>query len=173
MLIDNWHFVRDNVSRPRLPACTEGDCSVSFKLSSSVFKSESPVADSSEFSFDRNGASIPYEAFRTLIDNSAFMSYLEKVKQQFEADTDTKVWSDDDADESEKTSNSGAKKKSRSEGHDQEENVDLFRPHAQPFPDVEYDVDDEEEEDAEEEDEALKRPKNKKSKKAGNQKTKK
>jgi hypothetical protein len=115
LLLDNYHFVRDDFKFPKMPPCTVDDCSVSFKLSSTTFKPSAPnpeavaAADSacltrpaaevaSQYYFDKNGASIPFPAFRQLLRDKEFVSYMENVKQQYEKDLGVTLWKSDDND---------------------------------------------------------------------------
>ena len=116
LLLDNYHFVRDDFKFPKMPPCTVDDCSVSFKLSSTTFKPSAPnpeavaAADSacltrpaaevaSQYYFDKNGASIPFPAFRQLLRDKEFVSYMENVKRQYEKDLGVTLWKSDDNDE--------------------------------------------------------------------------
>ncbi len=113
LLLDNYHFVRDEFKYPKMPPCTVDDCSVSFKLSSTMFKPSAPnpeaaaAADSAclarpstealgQYYFDKNGASIPFPAFRQLLKDPKFVSYMEIVKKQYEKDLGTSLWNDKD-----------------------------------------------------------------------------
>ena len=86
--ISNWHFVRDNLSNPRINRCTLADCAIGLKLSSSVFKPASVAASDKPsehtYYFDRNGTTIPYEAFFALLQNKDFEEFLNHVKRRYE-----------------------------------------------------------------------------------------
>ena len=86
--ISNWHYVRDNLSNPRINKCTLADCAIGLKLSSSVFKPASVVASEASrdnpYYFDRNGATIPYDAFFALLHQLDFEEFLNHVKRRYE-----------------------------------------------------------------------------------------
>ena len=122
--MNNWHFVKDNLYKAKTPPCHVDDCSISIKLSSTVFRSDLQTADSDvavdtadQFFFDKNGAVIPYPALRALLFCEDFLKYMEQVKNQFEEDTGSKVWqetdddNDDDDDDDDKKSRSKNGKK--------------------------------------------------------------
>ena len=126
LVLDNYHFVRDDFKYPKMPPCTVDDCSVSFKLSSTLFKPSAPqpeaasAADAAacqarqgevaQYHFDKNGVSIPYPAFRQLLRDGSFVSYMEKVKNQYEKDLGVSVWSDDDDDKENKRPETNGRK---------------------------------------------------------------
>ena len=110
--------------KAKTPPCHVDDCSISIKLSSTVFRSDLQTADSDvavdtadQFFFDKNGAVIPYPALRALLFCEDFLKYMEQVKNQFEEDTGSKVWqetdddNDDDDDDDDKKSRSKNGKK--------------------------------------------------------------
>ena len=116
--MNNWHFVKDNLYKAKTPPCHVDDCSISIKLSSTVFRSDLQTADSDvavdtadQFFFDKNGAVIPYPALRALLFCEDFLKYMEQVKNQFEEDTGSKVWQefDDDNDDKKSRSKNGKK----------------------------------------------------------------
>jgi hypothetical protein len=89
--------------KAKTPPCHVDDCSISIKLSSTVFRSDLQTADSDvavdtadQFFFDKNGAVIPYPALRALLFCEDFLKYMEQVKNQFEEDTGSKVWQETD-----------------------------------------------------------------------------
>ena len=127
--MNNWHFVKDNLYKAKTPPCHVDDCSISIKLSSTVFRSDLQTADSDvavdtadQFFFDKNGAVIPYPALRALLFCEDFLKYMEQVKNQFEEDTGSKVWQetdddndnddDDDDDDDKKSRSKNGKKNS-------------------------------------------------------------
>ena len=110
--------------KAKTPPCHVDDCSISIKLSSTVFRSDLQTADSDvavdtadQFFFDKNGAVIPYPALRALLFCEDFLKYMEQVKNQFEEDTGSKVWqetdddndNDDDDDDKKSRSKNGKK----------------------------------------------------------------
>ena len=108
LIINNWHFVKDNHTKTNVPPCRPDDCSVQIKISSTVFKSESQAgssdlaeasANSEEYFFDKNGIIIPFPAFKDLLSNRDFQFYLGKVKQQFEEDTGVPAWLEEENEE--------------------------------------------------------------------------
>ena len=115
--------------KAKTPPCHVDDCSISIKLSSTVFRSDLQTADSDvavdtadQFFFDKNGAVIPYPALRALLFCEDFLKYMEQVKNQFEEDTGSKVWQetdddndnddDDDDDDDKKSRSKNGKKNS-------------------------------------------------------------
>ena len=113
--VNNWHFVKDNLYKAKTPACQADDCSISIKLSSTIFRSELQAADSSvdasdEFYFDKNGAVIPYPALKELLHCDEFYTYMEQVKIQFEADSGSKAWQEDNDKTTEDNGKSGSAK---------------------------------------------------------------
>ena len=121
--MNNWHFVKDNLYKAKTPPCHVDDCSISIKLSSTVFRSDLQTADSDvavdtadQFFFDKNGAVIPYPALRALLFCEDFLKYMEQVKNQFEEDTGSKVWqeTDDNIDNDNDDDDDDDDKKSRS-----------------------------------------------------------
>jgi hypothetical protein len=99
LVISNWHFVRDSLSSQQPRACQPADCTVAIKLASSVFK---PVdragvasAENGQFYFDRNGVSIPYEAFQALTSSDDFIGYLTQIKSRFEREGCSLKWEND------------------------------------------------------------------------------
>lgn len=110
LIINNWHFVKDNHTKTHVPPCRPDDCSVQIKISSTVFKSESQLlaggsdlveaADNGEqFFFDKNGIIVPYSAFKDLLTDVDFQQYLGRVQQQFEEDSGTPTWLDEEDEE--------------------------------------------------------------------------
>ena len=119
--MNNWHFVKDNLYKAKTPPCHVDDCSISIKLSSTVFRSDLQTADSDvavdtadQFFFDKNGAVIPYPALRALLFCEDFLKYMEQVKNQFEEDTGSKVWQETDDDNDNDDDDDDDDKKSRS-----------------------------------------------------------
>ena len=113
--VNNWHFVKDNLYKAKTPACQADDCSISIKLSSTIFRSELQAADSSvdasdEFYFDKNGAVIPYPALKELLHCEEFYTYMEQVKIQFEGDSGSKAWQEDNDKTTEDNGKSGSAK---------------------------------------------------------------
>ena len=109
--------------KAKTPPCHVDDCSISIKLSSTVFRSDLQTADSDvavdtadQFFFDKNGAVIPYPALRALLFCEDFLKYMEQVKNQFEEDTGSKVWqeTDDNIDNDNDDDDDDDDKKSRS-----------------------------------------------------------
>jgi cobalamin biosynthesis protein CobT len=113
--------------KAKTPPCHVDDCSISIKLSSTVFRSDLQTGDSEvaaagaavdtadQFFFDKNGAVIPYPALRALLFCEDFLKYMEQIKSQFEEDTGSKVWqetdddNDDDDDDKKGRSKNGKK----------------------------------------------------------------
>ena len=97
--------------KAKTPPCHVDDCSISIKLSSTVFRSDLQTGDSEvaaagaavdtadQFFFDKNGAVIPYPALRALLFCEDFLKYMEQIKSQFEEDTGSKVWQETDDDD--------------------------------------------------------------------------
>ena len=107
--------------KAKTPPCHVDDCSISIKLSSTVFRSDLQTADSDvavdtadQFFFDKNGAVIPYPALRALLFCEDFLKYMEQVKNQFEEDTGSKVWQETDDDNDNDDDDDDDDKKSRS-----------------------------------------------------------
>ena len=107
--------------KAKTPPCHVDDCSISIKLSSTVFRSDLQTADSDvavdtadQFFFDKNGAVIPYPALRALLFCEDFLKYMEQVKNQFEEDTGSKVWQETDDDNDDDDDDDDDDKKSRS-----------------------------------------------------------
>ena len=107
--------------KAKTPPCHVDDCSISIKLSSTVFRSDLQTADSDvavdtadQFFFDKNGAVIPYPALRALLFCEDFLKYMEQVKNQFEEDTGSKVWQETDDDNDNDNDDDDDDKKSRS-----------------------------------------------------------
>jgi len=96
--VSNWGWVRDTVAEKTSPRCTIGDFAVSLKLACTNFERvKSDVGDSvgsvssvdeeseSEYSFDRNGAIIPYAAFVSLMKTDDFTdAFISDVKANYE-----------------------------------------------------------------------------------------
>ena len=96
LIISNWHFIREHQDKKESPPCKPENCNISIKLSCSVFKSApsdlsvsgsgylDPLPDDG-FSFDKNGAIIPYSAFLSLLDDKYFVNdFLPEVKTEYE-----------------------------------------------------------------------------------------
>lgn len=106
LVISNWHFVRDSLNSGQPRPCQPADCSVAIKLASSVFKPVGIVlsqlpggsTDSSQFYFDRNGVSTPYEAFVSLSTSAEFKTYLTQVKSRFEQEWGPLDWTEHEQD---------------------------------------------------------------------------
>ena len=106
LAISNWHFVRDSLNSGQPRPCQPADCSVAIKLASSVFKPVGIVpsqlpggsTDSSQFYFDRNGVSTPYEAFVSLSTSAEFKTYLTQVKSRFEQEWGPLDWTEHEQD---------------------------------------------------------------------------
>lgn len=105
--------MKDNLYKAKTPPCQPDDCSISIKLSSTLFRSESQASDSEaaaavdvadDFFFDKNGAVIPYPALKALLHSDEFKVYMEQVKRQFEQDSGSKAWPEDDDEEHGKVS---------------------------------------------------------------------
>ena len=106
LTLSNWHFVRDNVNKPIMPPCTPDDCTIGLKLSSTVFRSGDSSADGEtnpetgeRLYFDRNGALIPYAAFKVLIQSEQMTVYMEQVKKQYEKDVGSDTWTEHEEEE--------------------------------------------------------------------------
>ena len=110
MTISNWGYTRDVQQLKSIPSCTINDFVIGVKMastsfapansalgpqrddecssSSTNFATESSYNDYDEddqFFFDRNGASIPYAAFVSLLKNEDFVeAFMSSVKKEFE-----------------------------------------------------------------------------------------
>jgi hypothetical protein len=136
LCINNWHFVKDNLYKAKTSPCQADDCSISIKLSSTVFRSESQANDSEvavaaadageEFYFDKNGAVIPYPALKALLNSAEFLTYMEQVKKQFEEDSGSKAWQEDEFDDGKATTsvNTNSLRKTRQDEEEEEEVVE-------------------------------------------------
>jgi len=72
LCIGNYHYIRDvvQVQKEKAPPLKPTDCHISVKLSSSTFKSELDDFEAKSCggpSFDKNGITVPYSAFLTLL----------------------------------------------------------------------------------------------------------
>lgn len=89
LCVNNWAFVEGLSKTQKFVSCQAKDVSVSLKLSSPLFKSETGDvgADWSGYDFDRHGAAMPYSAFLSLMRSSDFVNkYLRDVKSKYEND---------------------------------------------------------------------------------------
>jgi hypothetical protein len=87
LVISNWGFVRDQEGNPKFVRCTAHDVSVGFKLESSAFRPTDKSIVKPRY-FDRNGASIPYPAFLSLMKDEEFAGKLmDKIRRRYEEDT--------------------------------------------------------------------------------------
>ena len=89
LCVNNWAFVDGLSKTPKFVSCQAKDVSVSLKLSSPLFKSETGDvgADWSGYDFDRHGAAMPYSAFLSLMRSGDFVNkYLREVKSKYEND---------------------------------------------------------------------------------------
>lgn len=89
MCVGNYHFIRDVVERQKgtAPALKPTDCHISLKLSSSTFKNESEELDSRVAGpfFDKNGITLPYSAFLSLLnDDPELENFFSEVKLRYE-----------------------------------------------------------------------------------------
>jgi hypothetical protein len=88
--ISNWHFVRDNEKKKNCSPCRPEDCTVTFKLSSTVFKPAGGVEtvqnpNDKDLFFDKVGAIIPYSAFSSLMSAKGFVdTFCSTVKKEYE-----------------------------------------------------------------------------------------
>ena len=89
-----------------MPPCTPDDCTIGLKLSSTVFRSGDSSADGEtnpetgeRLYFDRNGALIPYAAFKVLIQSEQMTVYMEQVKKQYEKDVGSDTWTEHEEEE--------------------------------------------------------------------------
>lgn len=133
LCINNWHFVKDNLYKAKTSPCQADDCSISIKLSSTVFRSESQANDSEvavvaaaagageEFYFDKNGAVIPYPALKALLNSAEFFTYMEQVKKQFEEDSGSKAWQEDEVDDGKTTTSTNTSNNLRKTRQDEAE----------------------------------------------------
>jgi hypothetical protein len=101
LTISNWHFVRDTQARRDGPTCKLEDCTISLKLSSTVFKtSEDDLGvEDKNHNFDKNGAVIPYSAFVSLMQQEDFITYLSQVRVKYESTEGSLRFSDDEDDD--------------------------------------------------------------------------
>ena len=89
LCVNNWAFVDGLSKTPKFVSCQAKDVSVSLKLSSPLFKSETGDvgADWSGYDFDRHGAAMPYSAFLSLMRSGDFVNkYLRELKSKYEND---------------------------------------------------------------------------------------
>lgn len=87
LVISNWGFVRDQEGAAKFKKCTPHDVSIGLKLDSTAFRPADKSVVKSHY-FDRNGASIPYPAFLSLLKDPDFTgSYMKNVQKRFEEDT--------------------------------------------------------------------------------------
>jgi hypothetical protein len=88
-IVCNFHFTRENASNAKCPPLKPQDCSVSLKVSSTIFKPATHKEDLDEdkkdkYFYDGNGAQMPYSTFLALMDAASFRDYLESVKTYYE-----------------------------------------------------------------------------------------
>ena len=134
--ISNWHFNRDTQHLVEGPKCKLEDINISFKLASTAFNAADeasslgkPAAskDQQQLKYDRNGVTVPYAAFCSLMEQPLFFEYLDKVQRQYEIvegaiNKDINFADDDDDDNSGKqgSSSSSSNNKERPENEEEE-----------------------------------------------------
>ena len=91
--ISNWHFNRDTQHLIEGPRCKLDDINLTFKLASSAFNvdeagnSSTPSASNQAtdgLKYDRNGATVPYSAFVSLLEEESFHAYIRQIKELYE-----------------------------------------------------------------------------------------
>jgi hypothetical protein len=88
--ISNWHFNRDTQHLAEGPKCKLEDINLSFKLASTAFNvdeagaSTSAASKEQQLKYDRNGVTVPYAAFCSLMEQSLFFDYIDNIKEQYE-----------------------------------------------------------------------------------------
>lgn len=89
--ISNWHFNRDTQHLNEGPRCKLEDINLSFKLSSTAFNADEAGASTSattskeqQLKYDRNGVTVPYAAFCSLMEQPLFFDYINSIKEQYE-----------------------------------------------------------------------------------------
>lgn len=89
LIISNWSFVRDNANNRRRIKCTAQDVTIGLKLSSTDFRSgSSQQTNKTGYDFDKNGLTLPYSAFLSLLKDENFTDdYMTKVKTRYTSDT--------------------------------------------------------------------------------------
>jgi hypothetical protein len=117
--ISNWHFNRDTQHLVEAPRCKLDDINITFKLASTAFSAEeagsasttskastsNALSDDSQLKYDRNGATVPYAAFVSLMETKTFYDYMKKIQTLYEqkegvipvTDIDTETNDDNDA----------------------------------------------------------------------------
>jgi hypothetical protein len=112
LIICNYHYVRENANNNKCLPIKPQDCSVSVKVSSTIFKSKSEKDDANEskkeYHFDGSGAQMPYSTFLSLIDSESFKDFLESVKGDFEKTEGAIFDESSDENESQTTQSDGA-----------------------------------------------------------------
>lgn len=89
LCVNNWAFVEGLAKEAKFTPCQSKDVSVSLKLSSPLFKSETGEigTDWSGYDFDRHGAAMPYSTFLGLLRSGDFTkAFLGDVKEKYEND---------------------------------------------------------------------------------------
>jgi hypothetical protein len=90
LIVCNYHFVRDHADRPHCPPLKPQDCSVSIKVSSTVFRGrdsslEDPEASpKDQFYFDGSGAQMPYSTFLGLLNDPSFANFMSCLQEEYE-----------------------------------------------------------------------------------------
>ena len=127
--ISNWHFNRDTQHLVEAPRCKIDDINITFKLASSAFSAEdtgsasttsktstsNALNDDSQLKYDRNGATVPYAAFVSLMETKTFHDYMKKIQTVYEqkegvipvTDLDTETNDDNDNDAAAEENNEG------------------------------------------------------------------
>jgi len=132
--ISNWHFNRDTQHLVEGPKCKLEDINISFKLASTAFNAADeasslgkPAAskDQQQLKYDRNGVTVPYAAFCSLMEQPLFFEYLDKVQRQYEIvegaiNKDINFADDDDDDNSGEQGSSSSNNKERPENEEEE-----------------------------------------------------
>jgi len=110
LVLSNWRFLRDIEHQRALAICRTEDCTVGLKFTSSAFKwkesaAASAVGDeggettnqSSQYPFDRNGVTFPYQTFIALLSDHAVTNvFMQNVKRRYEDETGETIDSTND-----------------------------------------------------------------------------
>lgn len=150
LVISNWGFVRDQEGNPKFQKCTPHDVSIGFKLDSTAFRPADKSIVKPRY-FDRNGASIPYPAFLSLMKDESFVfEYMSKLQKRFEEDTGRNLAKEFEAHSDRKKKSSGQPGKSKALS-----TKALRKKYVEQFPElaVSDEGEDEEEEEREDDDE--------------------
>lgn len=92
LCVGNYHYIRDvvQVQKEKSPPLKPSDCHISLKLSSTTFKPELDEFEGKNTGgpyFDKNGLTVPYSAFLTLLsDDSGLKEFFREVLARYEED---------------------------------------------------------------------------------------